>query len=463
MIDQRNTHCGLEKMTQGNILAKTNAVSEVIGASLLVVIAVVAGALIYNYVLPVKIQSTEPNVHLMGYVTEDGNVKIEHVGGEPLDDYEVYVDWECVYINSGDESLEIGDTIPSNISPVLVDENDYVDVMVYANNDDGTKSVVFNGRLFGLKIQEPIPEVPPLIHPMLISSLRTDTIDEDLICYNDNINPQINALTYIYNWVVNDISFAELLIPFDTQNDSIVKDYSDNNNNGTIIDAVWTNEGVVGGAYYFPGSSEYISFDLPAPFYNIPENDFTVMLWLKSSNVNDEWRSAIEIRYDTKNFVRLFQQGNEIHFGVSDAGIKRAVRTDGFTGNTWYHISCVWDASEKSLSIYSNGVNPDKTGNRNYANGAHMGMDLGHGTASSRFWCGYVDELQIYGYALSPNQIKQMYLESKDGLSDERVVVSDMTASGDSWQVVVTPNDGIQDGTPVLSNILHIGNYGGGE
>jgi len=449
-------------MKKSNLLANTYAVSEVIGATLLVLIAVAAAASIYFQMLPVPIPSPEPNVQLMGYVTENGDVFIEHMGGEILDLYEVYIDGESVYTNPDGEYLDIGSTIPSSIIPTLLDENDQVRITVYAINDDGSSIVVFDGILFGPEEQEASP-LPPLFHPMLISSLRTDTTDEDLICFNYNMTPEIDALTYIYKWIVNDESFAELLLPFDTENDTIVKDYSDNNNNGTIYGAEWTNEGVVGGAYYFSGGSDHIEAALPTPFNDIANNDFTISLWLKSDNINTDWRSVLEARYDTKNFVRIFQCGTEIHFGVSDDGIKRAVRTENLSSNTWYHITVVWDASEKSMEIYTNGEVSEKTGNRNYANGAHNALHLGHATASSRFWLGYMDDFQMYDGALSASQINQIYLGSKDGFSDKRVIVSEETTLGDVWQVAVTPNDGTQDGTTVTSNTLQIVSYNGGE
>jgi hypothetical protein len=122
----------------------------------------------------------------------------------------------------------------------------------------------------------------------------------------------------------------------------------------------------------------------------------------------------------------------------------------------------VWDASEKLLEIYTNGEVSEETGDRNYANGAQTGLHLGHGTASSRFWLGYIDDFQLYGRALSSSQINQIYLGSKDGFSDARVIVSEETVLGDVWQVVVTPNDGTQDDNAVTSNTLQIVSYGGG-
>ena len=179
-------------MKKSNLLANTYAVSEVIGATLLVLIAVAAAVSIYSQMLPVPIPSPEPNVHLMGYVTENGDVVIEHMGGEILDSYEVYVDGTSVYTNLDGEYLDIGGAIPSSIAPTLENDSFWLKITVYAINDDSSKSVVFDGGLFGPEEREASPsppEIPPLFHPMLISSLRTDTTDEDLICFNYNMTP----------------------------------------------------------------------------------------------------------------------------------------------------------------------------------------------------------------------------------------------------------------------------------
>jgi len=75
------------------------AVSEVVGAVLLIGVAVIVFVSIYHFVLPVPLPSHEPNVHLEGYVTEDGSVVLEHMGGEALASYEIYVDGasNCLY------------------------------------------------------------------------------------------------------------------------------------------------------------------------------------------------------------------------------------------------------------------------------------------------------------------------------------------------------------------------------
>ncbi|RLF50364.1 MAG: hypothetical protein DRN24_06650, partial [Thermoplasmata archaeon] len=85
------------------------------------------------------------------------------------------------------------------------------------------------------------------------------------------------------------------------------------------------------------------------------------------------------------------------------------------------------------------------------------------GAAEISNFSGIIDEFHIYNRALSSEQIYQNYLCSKDGLSDKSVIVSDETISGETWNCIVTPNDGTQDDIPVESNSLQIVEYTGGE
>ncbi len=64
--------------------------------------------------------------------------------------------------------------------------------------------------------------------------------------------------TNIYKWLVNGDSAANLLLPFDTRDETMTKDYSDYGNDATVTGAVWVPNGVVGGAYSFDGKDDVI-------------------------------------------------------------------------------------------------------------------------------------------------------------------------------------------------------------
>ncbi len=438
------------------------AVSQVIGFTILVGIAAFSVFFIRPFLSP-DLDTIDKSLDLIGYVTHQGRAVLKHIGGVSISNYEV-----LVYNINGTpisskyyrDIWKIGECryfLEDINYPPLLSESEKVEIYILINREDGSQYQIFNGVLSG----PPGPESST--NPVLISSLRTDSPDEDLICYSYPLKPNINATTYIYNWKLNGIPLLDINMPFDTENNISCRDYSGNDNNGTLVDVIWNPNGIVGGCLYFDGSSEYITMNLPDIFNDLKNNSFTISLWLLSKDITADNAIILMAEYDNYNFIKMFLQGNEVHAGVCIEGIKEAVRTENLSSDTWYHILFVWDASEDSLYIYCNGQQFTEVGYRQFAMGGISGLlEIGHGTASSKFWKGYMDEFEIYKCALTSDQAYQIYLQTKDGDYDKRIMVSEETSVGDLWQCIVTPNDGIQDDIPVFSNILKIKNYPGG-
>ena len=458
--------CGLGKMRRNHLTRDNYAISEIVGGILLLLVALLVFASIYTYLYPPP-PDDNINVKIKGAVTEEGDAVLEHVGGITVTNYLITVSYPNGTLIGSKEYKNTYWTFGEKIYPLkdiadikLIDENQRVKICVYSTDRNGAMEEIFSGILHG-KATYQTPETT--YGSMLISSLRTDSSDEDLICFTHTINQSINATSYISRWLVNGNPLNQLLLPFDTENNSVTKDYSGNNNNGTIIDATWTNQGKIGGAYYFDGASDYIEINLPSVLSDVSNNDFTISLWMKSDDITEDqrvlWEGGVH-----KNFALMFQFGGEIHFGICyNNGIQDSVRTESLENNTWYHIVGVWDAGEKQLIIYTNGEPSEIPGNRTFSQGGQDTFDIGHGMASSRFWKGYIDEVQLYDRALSDKQVYQLYFCQKDGLSNKSIIVSDETNTGENWQCIVTPNDGIMDYQPVSSNIISIVSYPGGE
>ncbi len=439
------------------------AANEIVGGVILVLIAMVVFSLIYYEVFPLDVESPDPQVKIQGYVTESGEVIIEHVGGPALPYYEIYVDGECVYVGEGD-GWEFGESTPSGIVPSL-SGTQTVNITIYTSKPDGSKVVVFQGVL-----RAPEPRggdgggesfVDPSFQPMLISSLGTDSPDEDILCFNSSIKPDVEAKTFIYTWMVDDQSLASLLVPFDSMNDSVVKDYSDTENDGTVLGASWTASGWVGGAYQFDGVDDYISFNLPVMLSDLLREDFSVSLWVKSDDVTEPLRVAMEAGVGD-NYVMLFQQNQRLHFGVSLLGEKQVICSESIQNDTWYQVTGVWDAVNASISMFVNGSRCSDVGSRNYTFGAQQSFTIGHGVSGDQYWLGALDELQVFHRAVSSNQAYQFFKQGASGESDISVIASDETLVYEEWQCVVYPNDGLIDGTAVSSNTLVIRSYMGG-
>jgi len=290
------------------------AVSEVIGAIILVVIAVGAFAAIYTQVFPVKLPGPEPHIQIEGYVTDNGTVILEHVGGAPLDSYKFRAEHKNGTIKTSpiiNQPIQIGEHLP--IYETLNQTNNEIRIIVWEIGKDGSEQIVFDGIL----TPENHPAGPPqspLPDPMFLSTLRTNTSDEDLICYGITIHPNIVPVTFIYNWMRATIgpytSLTSLLLPFDTQQPFMTKDYSGNKHNGTVNGATWVNTGKLGGAYQYNGD-DFIA--IPYCFTSNKIDLITVEAWIKTNqssgtilsyNRSNYWELAIEdgcVKWSTTN------------------------------------------------------------------------------------------------------------------------------------------------------------------
>ncbi|MEM0466623.1 MAG: LamG-like jellyroll fold domain-containing protein [Candidatus Thermoplasmatota archaeon] len=337
-------------MVDSMIRANNIAESEIIAAMLLLIIAVVAAGVIYNQVLPVPLPPKEPNVHLVGYVTSDGTAIIEHMGGPALSNYEIYVDGELIYKSTG-SPWEIGGKTPPSLLPSLTNPDDKVRVTVYTYTNTGTKTVVFEGILEGREQKEP---VTPALYSMPISTLRTNSPDEDIICYYHFVHPTINPITYIYNWMLKPSGgqfkpFAQLIMPFDTFGRTQTRDYSGNDNHGSVADAIWTSTGRVGGAYQYSGN-HYISF--PYCFDDEYLGKITLEAWIKTST-----SSGTILSFNREKYLELAISDGFVKWTTKAAdGISDILGNIRVNDNLWHHVLVTYNSITGNGAIYVDGL-----------------------------------------------------------------------------------------------------------
>lgn len=431
--------------------------SHVLDTVLLLGIAVATFTIVSSNFFPITLPTYPPNVDLSAYIRGD-YVFIEHMGGESLK-----YNKTRLIVSIGDEPQD---------KPALVEKNgnglwecgEYVcyfynttDIVSVLVIDEETNSILLQGNLKRGEISW-IGATPPI----LVSSLRTNSDDEDLICY---ALPQenFNAKTFIYNWKRNGEPIAEVLLPFDTQDNSAVKDYSGNGYNGIVNGATWISTGKVGGAYSFDGVDDGIVLPLPEIF-NDWKNNFTISFWVYSKDIEDNStdRCIAEIYVDDENALQIFQFNSSIQLGFKIEGEKKkALRTFELKNNRWYHIALVWTYNNPVLYVNGSAC-PYFSGKRDYADGNKTSLTIGQRSDGSGSFYGYIDEFYIYRYARSSQQIYQDYLDTKDGLTDHRTLVASETNIGDTWSCTLTPNNSLTDGEPIDSEVLVIETYGGG-
>ncbi|HUS99043.1 MAG TPA: LamG-like jellyroll fold domain-containing protein, partial [Candidatus Thermoplasmatota archaeon] len=81
---------------------------------------------------------------------------------------------------------------------------------------------------------------------------------------------------------------------------------------------------------------------------------------------------------------------------------------------------------------------------------------IGAYNGSSTFLYGLVDEVKIYPFALTPQQINQDYLQERNGISTSSTMVDEETNIGEQWRCAITPSNSFYDGLTKTSNIITI-------
>ncbi len=298
----------------------------------------------------------------------------------------------------------------------------------------------------------------------------------NVTCISEIYDSDGDAVRSIYNWYVNNVSIIALQMPFDVDNMFTTRDYSPFERSGTVSGATWTPNGFLSGAYMFDGDDIITVADDSNLGGDGTWSEITIEFWIKPASeqhgtriVEKKAAGASTGSYMVGFQTSLSDPANALFFGVTvegrwyDTWLNETTHTNMILEvNKWYHIVCTYK-SGPGLAVYINGtqvaswllsglisVRTSTIGDEPL----FIGSD-GSG-AENRFLHGVLDEVKIYRRALTPEQIQQLYVDSKDGSSESSTIVFTETNTGEVWKCVVIPNDGHQDGTPRESNEVPI-------
>jgi hypothetical protein len=194
-------------------------------------------------------------------------------------------------------------------------------------------------------------------------------------------------------------------------------DESDNNNDGTItigatgsqttIGAAWTNgaTGKFGKCMSFDGTDDKVETS-SSSIFDLSNSDVTLSAWIKPSSVSSDYHGIVGTDY----VHVLYRNGNRIYFGVygSTAWIFLIASNTTIQAGQWYHVVGTYDHSYPKIYINSK---LDITGN-NYTANAVSGnrvVRIGLENSGSYYFDGLIDDVRIYNYARTAEQILQDY------------------------------------------------------
>jgi lysophospholipase L1-like esterase len=230
-------------------------------------------------------------------------------------------------------------------------------------------------------------------------------------------------VTYENNFSHLNLSDENLIfyMPFDV-NSSLVYDYSNNSNDGTLNGGVTFNStgGVYGGSYEFDGDNDYLEIPQSSSI-NVSGNEITLSAWVKS-DVNTGTRMIISKPVsDSTHTSPYFAYNIQLQINAGQFFPRMWISTTNnptgaFTGNpgssisadTWYHIVGTYNGSH--ICTYLDGV---LLGSCASASGNLLTYEtplrIGTNGDLTELFNGSIDEVMIYNRALSEFEITQLY------------------------------------------------------
>ena len=284
--------------------------------------------------------------------------------------------------------------------------------------------------------------IPTLDNLLLTASSVDETTDDDLTCSYDLAG---GAVTAAVAWHKNSAPIMELHLPFEGGTTNAPDDFSGNSNPvSTYGDPVWQMHGGHDGhgAYEFSGDH----FDAGHTFPTLSSYTKTAWVYRTGTSYNNiiaGYTHALHNHCFKVNPDGLLNAGHS-------AGSAHVIDTVPLLGSTWYFTAVTYDYDSREMILYRDGAEVDReTISVTYQDVTDSGLLVGAMDFNYK-WQGMLDDIRIYDYVLSPEQLATMA-----GRASE-TMVSEETETGETWHCVVTPFSTTEKGDAETSNSITI-------
>lgn len=172
----------------------------------------------------------------------------------------------------------------------------------------------------------------------------------------------------------------------------------------------WSNDGKSGKSLSFDGNNDYVSTAVGTglPSNNAPQ---TISVWAKYTSTPNT-SNLLSLSNGTSSTQLGFKTGPSIVAVWKYSGTTLATATLPST-NAWHQYVYTYDGTTNKLFIDGLLANSSTTA---VQTGSPSSLQIGRFLQNSEYFAGYIDEVKIYDYALSEDQVKVDYNQNSNML-----------------------------------------------
>ena len=368
---------------------------------------------------------------------------------------------ELMILDKALNESEISDIYNHNISLIQAEQTDVDDQWsVKVTPNDG----FIDGPTKTSSTTVGILNNPPTISSVHLNATSIYNITRDnLTAYAlGATDPDSDDVNISYDWYLNGrgwnelprtVNYSDVMLnmPFEKYNSTTTNltDYSLNRHNVSFLfEAV--NDLSAGhdghGAYFFDGLNDYMTIPDSS---TLETPNITISFWMK--HTNDVW-SGDRVPLGKRNSYYFYgPSGTKLfRFYAYINGILRSASyglPESFNLSEWHHYAGTYNGSRLVLLI--DGKFRSAPGYTGSVTASPYVLDIGR-KWNGFYFKGHLDDLVILDRALNITEIRE--------IANKRITIirPDQTSEAQNWTVNATPNDGIQDGSVVESNLLTV-------
>jgi hypothetical protein len=219
-------------------------------------------------------------------------------------------------------------------------------------------------------------------------------------------------------------------------------------NNGSIQGAVSYAPGTSGEAFQFNGSD-----DVSVPYStSLALHGYTVSAWVNLAATPFFGNGIVGTRFGGDNTFDVKVDSNKVHGDVGNGTSWISTTVDynaTLAPGTWYQVTYVIDNNGKIFNLYLNGALQNTiafTGTPLFMTPKET-MEIGCTDTGFENFNGLVDELQIYGRALSANEVKNLFSGGMDTQVTVHTIAPEVTNLAVSPTAIGPGNSATLSGT----------------